>query len=251
MLPQADATELLYARFGKQGSEVVLKRWVDYAVGKHRRETCLGHAAIEHAIKTLNVDLRYDKELVYDGELRLIDDRKTIFLREAIERSRVNFTIAHELGHAALFQLSSSLVQTNQDVERLCNLFAAELLLPSTCVKGEASNSSYARAIAILSARSGASLPATCIRITECLGGAAGIASKDGRILNEYGNIPRSLKLSEYLSRIASDRIPTFHSHQISSEWILETGLVYGKYVYVLRTAKSFVHDTIDQHDVL
>lgn len=236
MLPQADATDLLRTKFGQWSGEIVLERWVDYAVGIEKRETCLGHAAIELAIKTLKVDLRYDKELVYDGELRLVDGRKIIFLREAIESSRVNFTIAHELGHAALFQLDSSLEQTNQEVERLCNSFAAELLLPSACVRSVPRDSSYARAVAILSAKSGASLPATCIRMTECFGGAAGIASKDGRILNEYGKVPRSLKLSEFLSRIASDRNGVFCSHQVSSEWILDTGFVHGKYVYVLRT---------------
>ncbi|SRR6266851_381207 len=235
MLPQADATDLLRATFGQLGNEIILERWVNYAVGIEKRETCLGRAAIDLALKTLDVDLKHDRELPYDGELRLIDGRKTIFLREAINPLRVNFTIAHELGHATLFQLNPLLGQTNQEVERLCNLFAAELLLPSTSVRSTTHDSSYARAVVILSAKSGASLSTTCIRMTECFGGAAGFASKDGRVLSQYGQVPRSLRLSEHLARIASNRDGVFHSHQISRSWVLDTGFIRGRYIYVLR----------------
>ena len=237
MLPQADATNLLRTRFGRQDCEVLLERWVDYAVGIDKRETCLGRAAIDHALKTLDVDLKNDKRLLYAGELRLVDGRKTIFLREAIESSKENFTIAHELGHASLFQLDPSLEQANQEVERLCNLFAAELLLPTTCVKSVTREDSYVRAVAILSAKSGASLSATCIRMTECLGGAAGIVSKDGQKINKYGRVPSPLKLDKYLPRTAANRDGNFRSHQISSKWILDTGFIYGRFVYVLRTS--------------
>jgi IrrE N-terminal-like domain len=200
-----------------------------------RRDELLGSRAIERAIERLDVTLRFDADLLFDGELRLVDGKKTIFLRAGIERSRINFTIAHELGHATIFELEPSWLQDGQEVERQCNLFAAELLLPASSVRKAITGGSYARALAVLAAKSGASLSSTCIRITECFGGAAGIASADGKILQAYGEEPGSIEIATHLSSIASAKERSFLARNVSQAWVLETGFVRSKYVYVLR----------------
>jgi len=235
VLPHCVATDLLWSTFGKRDSSGLLEDWVDFAVGLSQRDECLGEEAIARAMKKLDVKLTLDDDLLFDGELRLVDYQKTIFLRSSIEQSRRNFTLAHELGHAALFQLDPSLEQTSQEIERLCNLFAAELLLPAFSVRREtAVTESYVRAVMLLAAKSGASLFSVCIRMTECFGGAAGIAAADGRIIRRYGDVPESIELTEYLLRIASTRERIFRTQRVLGSWALETGFLESKYVYVL-----------------
>ena len=64
------------------------------------------------------------------GELRR--ERKGLHIvyssHLAIERRR--FTIAHEMGHALLNKLGQRLPHSGPDVERLCDKFAAEILMP-------------------------------------------------------------------------------------------------------------------------
>src|SRR5438105_3124100 len=130
MLPATEATEFLRANFGEAEDHRLLERWVDDSVGLSDRSDCLGSRAIELALGRLAVGLTVDHDLLFDGELRLVSGKPVIFLRETADASRRAFTVAHELGHAALFSLEPSLEQKNPDVERLCNLFAAELLMP-------------------------------------------------------------------------------------------------------------------------
>ena len=214
--------------------------WVDSILGIGDRGGCLGGDAVSLAMARLQVSLELDPDLLFDGELRLVGDRKTIFLRRDIDSARKNFTIAHELGHAALFELDRELNQATPDIERVCNMFAAELLLPRSGVQHEVMRSgSFARALSVLAAKSGASLAATCIRITECFGGAAGVAAPDGTIVQSYGRFPRSVRLADELARVARSGLRSFKTVEVSDGWILDTGFVRSRYIYVLRAAVS------------
>ena len=155
MVPNTEVTEVLQAKLG-YGQCNLIERWVSYAVGLNNRDQCLGPLAMRRVLDRLNVELRSDSSLLFDGELRLTEDGKTIFLREGIARSRANFTIAHELGHAALYEIEPSLSQDSRDIERMCNLFAAELLLPAASMRRAMAAGSFARTLAVLAAKSGA-----------------------------------------------------------------------------------------------
>jgi IrrE N-terminal-like domain len=232
---KTEAMNVLRVRFGHRGRNTLVECWVNYAVGLDKRDDCLGNQAIDRAIDRLDVELRSDADLLFDGELRLIGDKKTIFVRRGIEPSRRSFTIAHEIGHAALFQLAPSIGQDGDEVERMCNLFAAELLLPASSVRREVTGGSYVRALAVLAGKSGASLTSTCIRFTECFGGAAGIADADGKVIRSYGREADSDEIAGHLWRIASAKQRSFLTQRVSPAWALETGFVKSRYVFVLR----------------
>jgi hypothetical protein len=101
---------------------------------------------------------------------------------------RQRFTLAHELGHAALHELDPSLDQSGFGVERLCDLFAGELLMPTKLVQTICRETENAEAIVKLAYRTKTSLDASCVRIEEYLGSViTGLASDDGSIINRYG----------------------------------------------------------------
>jgi len=60
-------------------------------------------------------------------------------LKAGLSRSRIRFTTAHELCHTFFYEvvpeLKFCLHEVDQDEERICNLGAAELLMPSTTLR--------------------------------------------------------------------------------------------------------------------
>jgi IrrE N-terminal-like domain len=83
------------------------------------------------------------------GLRRLPDGRLDILVREDAARTRQRFSVAHELGHvlfhhhaprAKARQLQMG-TRAPQEEERLCNIAAAELLMPSAIVKELANTS--------------------------------------------------------------------------------------------------------------
>ncbi|WP_163512224.1 ImmA/IrrE family metallo-endopeptidase [Fodinicola acaciae] len=235
MLPETRATDLLREKFGDARQERLLETWVDFAVGTSNRSDCLGEAAIKRAATVLDVEIRSDPDLPFDGELRLIEGQSVIFLGGHVDKARQNFTMAHELGHAALYRIAPRLDQQNQPTEKLCNLFAAELLMPRAHVEEQGDGGPLVRKLLALSARSGASLTSTCLRVTECFPCTAGFASKDGTIVKEYSSMPKSIDTQAHLSGIVHRGGARFQEVPVSEAWTLEVGYLGRKYVYVIR----------------
>ena len=75
------------------------------------------------------VDIRLDDTMVVPGELRKLSDGLVVFLLPNLTRTRRRFTLAHELGHA-VFEWSGRRPQPSVELERLCDKFAAEFLMP-------------------------------------------------------------------------------------------------------------------------
>jgi Zn-dependent peptidase ImmA (M78 family) len=64
------------------------------------------------------------------GELRHTPKGLEVVVNPEQPQPRQRFTIAHELGHAIIQQLHPSADQRKKEIERLCDLFAVELLMP-------------------------------------------------------------------------------------------------------------------------
>jgi hypothetical protein len=64
------------------------------------------------------------------GELRQTATRLEVVVNPQQAQPRQRFTIAHELGHAIIQQIHPSADQRTKETERLCDLFAVELLMP-------------------------------------------------------------------------------------------------------------------------
>jgi hypothetical protein len=82
-------------------------------------------------------------DLAGSGEIRRDGERFRIFYSNYLSVERRRFTIAHEMGHAILEKAGPNLLQRGKEVERLCDMFAVELLMPKRvfldCASGEIS----------------------------------------------------------------------------------------------------------------
>jgi IrrE N-terminal-like domain len=70
------------------------------------------------------------EDLPFSGELRPADDGFVIAVAKQLSRGRRRFTIAHELGHALLATTGKNYPRAGKEVERLCDMLAAEILMP-------------------------------------------------------------------------------------------------------------------------
>jgi IrrE N-terminal-like domain len=117
-----------------------------------------------------------EDSLVEDG--RLEDGHRTtrILLRTGTTDERRRFTLAHELGHLVLadpevLQLARTTLRVEQfSVERMCNQFAAELLMPRRWVIDEfRDRQERLGVIEEVSHRAAVSLSAAMIRLVSVL----------------------------------------------------------------------------------
>ena len=71
-----------------------------------------------------------EQDIPMSGELRRNGKALEIVYSAYLTKQRQRFTIAHEMGHALLHKLGERLPHTGSEVERLCDQFAAEILMP-------------------------------------------------------------------------------------------------------------------------
>jgi len=74
-------------------------------------------------------DIRRDDTMLVPGELRDLQGQLVVFLLPNLPKTRRRFTIAHELGHA-FFERMGRRPRPSRELERLCDKFAAEFLMP-------------------------------------------------------------------------------------------------------------------------
>ena len=176
----------------------IIEDWVNSVIGEHDRSRIYGRTAVARAKKKMQVKHYEDDDMLHYGELRLDGCQLKAFIRTGQHEGREMFTIAHELGHAALYMLKPEFDQDAAGTERLCDLFAVELTMPVKLVCEIWHNMPDARSIAWLAKKTGSSLTASCIRIAEYRGDiTTGLASADGVIQKQYGaNAVRNLGFS-------------------------------------------------------
>lgn len=196
--PDCPASNFLRANFRCSRDLTIIEDWVDSIISEEDRGLCFGRTAISRAKRKLRVAQVDDERLPHDGELRLVDGWLVAFIGKDQSWQRETFTIAHELGHAALYGLNREVDQTTPGTERLCDMFAAELIMPTRLVTDIWRKTPDVEAIVELGKKSASSLPAACIRLAEYLGNAStGIASENGVVRERYGvNLGRDLTSS-------------------------------------------------------
>jgi hypothetical protein len=70
------------------------------------------------------------EQLPVAGELRCLNGQLEIVYAAGMPRGRRRFTIAHELGHAFFEQTGPGFPRSGGELEDICDLIAAELLMP-------------------------------------------------------------------------------------------------------------------------
>jgi Zn-dependent peptidase ImmA (M78 family) len=86
---------------------------------------------LETICEKLHVKTRDSHELIGSGALIKQGESLQILCAPDLSQERRRFTIAHELGHVVLARRGEKPVRQSRELERLCDMFAAELLMPT------------------------------------------------------------------------------------------------------------------------
>jgi len=199
-LPSCSATQILRRKFGVGSDARLIEKWVNFTTGIPDRTEVYRHKGINRVVKNYQVGIKDDDLLNFDGQFSLENGHKVIYIKSNLGEKRRRFTLAHELGHVAFYALAPELNQNVTEVERLCDIFAAELMMPVRMVRKLAEAFRGPELVLTLAKMAGASLPAACIRVNECLGITSGLATLDGNVIENYGHLPDKLNPSGELT---------------------------------------------------
>ena len=132
--------------------------------------------------------------LPISGELRKGDDGLVIVYSSSLSPGRRRFTIAHELGHAVLERTGPSCPRFGRELEEICNLLAAEFLMPRELFVARTGGHPDPRRVLGLARDFGTSVMATALRCQQLLGTSV-FQIEEARFAWGYGAIRRERDL--------------------------------------------------------
>jgi hypothetical protein len=145
-------------------------------------------------------------DLAGSGELRKDGEGLRIFYSHYLPAERRRFTIAHELGHAVLERSGSHAPRYGKELERLCDLFAVELLMPKHVFVDVARGEVSTQQILDIARHFRTSVTATGFRFAE-LRGVSVFACEDSRVIWGKGVVrPAKRALVDETSAITQKR---------------------------------------------
>jgi IrrE N-terminal-like domain len=107
------------------------------------------------------------EKLLVSGELRRSNNSFRIVYSSSLTLPRRRFTIAHEIGHAILELTGRNCPRRGAEVERICDVLASEILMPSEIFSKAANGEASAEKIIELTETFKASISAVCIRYAK------------------------------------------------------------------------------------
>ncbi len=122
---------------------------------------------LEALAQRMNItDIRSDNTMIVPGELRKLRQELVIFLAPNLPTPRRRFTIAHELGHA-FFENTGHRPCPSEELEMICDKFAAEFLMPQQVFKLHAGQHPNLNRVRELCQMFQTSLSATLNRVSD------------------------------------------------------------------------------------
>ena len=106
-------------------------------------------------------------DLPVSGELRREGRQLTIVYSNSLTETRRRFTIAHEFAHAVFEDTMARPVRTGEELERLCDMLASEILMPQDLFASLTSNEPSLENLLELAQTFKTSLSATGIRYAK------------------------------------------------------------------------------------
>lgn len=97
--------------------------------------------------KKLNITEIISEDLPNSGELRKNGWGYKIVYSSFLSKTRKQFTIAHELGHAMFEMSGRNWPRDGKEVETLCNMFASQILMPREQFRNQAGNEIFLKKI--------------------------------------------------------------------------------------------------------
>src|SRR5215213_2728220 len=119
---------------------------------------------LEALAHCLNVSGFESEDMPLSGELRRIGSHFRVFYSSYLAPLQRRFTIAHELGHAVFALTGRNYPRTGEEVERICDMLAAEFLMPTVEFRNRLGEEPTAERILELSTLFKAPLFSTAIR---------------------------------------------------------------------------------------
>ena len=102
------------------------------------------------------------------GELHKENGEYRIICSSDQPRSRQRFTVAHELAHVILDRTGRNAPRTGTSVERVCDMLAAECLMPKSVFEARLPSNLTINDVASLARTFRTSITATAIRCAQC-----------------------------------------------------------------------------------
>ncbi len=198
----------------------------------------------------LNICAIDTEDLPFSGELRRDRSGFRIVCSKHLSLTRRRFTIAHEMAHAILETTGPRCPRVGNELERICDRLASELLMPKQVFVDSVGSGLSIEKIFKLAHVFGTSISATAIRCAELLGVSA--FGTEGKIVSwAYGVVKRgsTLTTDEELRKAidracdgqAGQEVVYLRSRIWTGEWRMEwapTGR-NGKAVFLLQPCQS------------
>ena len=128
---------------------------------------------LEAIAPRLNITCVRAEDVPFSGELRRDGAGFTVVHSSALSPARRRFTVAHEMAHALLETSGRNCPRVGKELERLCDIIAAELLMPRKVFLECAGPTVSVGGVFELARTFGLSLSATAIRCAELKGVSA------------------------------------------------------------------------------
>lgn len=150
------------------------------------------------------------------GELYKEKDGYRIVCSSDQTRSRQRFTVAHELAHVILERTGRNAPRAGKSVERICNILAAECLMPTSVFESQLPSTLTLSEIVRLARKFDTSITATAIRCAQfrplCIFGVTG-----DRVTWAYGGIHTGL-VSSLLDQVRDGVLSVMAGKQPAEE---------------------------------
>lgn len=119
--------------------------------------------------RRLNVSGFDSEKMPLSGELRRDGDQFRVAYSSYLPQPQRRFTIAHELGHAVFAMSGRNYPRGGEEVERICDRFAAEFLMPTAEFQRRLGSVVTAESLLALASLYKCPLQSVAIRATEFL----------------------------------------------------------------------------------
>jgi len=122
---------------------------------------------LDKVCQKLDVSIRDSDELIGTGALIRDGASFNILCASGLPLERRRFTIAHEIAHLVIDRSAKRIVRHSSELERLCDVFAAELLMPRPVFVAALARSARLRDLPALAKSFQVSLTSAAIRWAE------------------------------------------------------------------------------------
>ena len=174
---------------------------------------------LEAIARALDIHDIVSEDIAMSGELRRNGKGFQLVYSAYLTPARKRFTIAHEIGHAIVLQSGPRAPRKGHELERICDMIAAELLMPEAVFVSAAITEPSAQAVRELATKFQTSLAATGIKYAR-LKGVSVFQADDERVVWASGVVKSGTldySLKEAISKITSNSGSTvvFYSHPL------------------------------------